>query len=230
MWIGRDQHSASYQEYFNGKIDELRFSKMARYTGQGLIDSDYPNPSSEFGIQTEGSTYGQLDEQVTANTTYQRYNYQHRSVKTYSFDGANDFIDAGASLVSFHPEASKHVHRSVSAIKDRGCKAGLVLNPATQVNVLEDVLEDLDLVLIMSVNPGFGGQSFIESSLKKVEKVRKMIDSSGKDIKLEIDGGINKDTIASAYSAGADTFVAGSAIFNSNNYEETISLFRKLAS
>ena len=143
---------------------------------------------------------------------------------------AQDFIDAGASLVSFHPEASKHVHRSVSAIKDRGCKAGLVLTPAAQVNVLEDVLEDLDLVLIMSVNPGFGGQSFIDSSLKKVEKVRKMIDSSGKDIKLEIDGGINKDTIASAYSAGADTFVAGSAIFNSNNYEETISLFRKLAS
>ena len=108
---------------------------------------------------------------------------------------AQDFIDAGASLVSFHPEASKHVHRSVSAIKDRGCKAGLVLNPATQVNVLEDVLEDLDLVLIMSVNPGFGGQSFIESSLKKVEKVRKMIDSSGKDIKLEIDGGINLSLI-----------------------------------
>ena len=105
-----------------------------------------------------------------------------------------------------------------------------MLNPATQVNVLEDVLEDLDLVLIMSVNPGFGGQSFIESSLKKVEQVRKMIDSSGQDIKLEIDGGINKDTIASADSAGADTFVAGSAIFNSNNYEETISLFRKLAS
>ena len=143
---------------------------------------------------------------------------------------AQDFIKAGASLISFHPEATKDLNGSISAIKDNGCKVGLVLNPATETNVLDNVLEDLDLVLIMSVNPGFGGQSFIESSLQKVETVRKMIDVSGKDIKLEIDGGINKDTIASAYNAGADTFVAGSAIFNSNNYEETISLFRKLAS
>ena len=143
---------------------------------------------------------------------------------------AQSFIKAGADLISFHPEASKHIHRSIHAIKDNECKVGLVYNPATPLHTLENVIDDIDLVLIMSVNPGFGGQSFIESSLKKVEKVRKMIDSSGKDIKLEIDGGINKDTIASAYSAGADTFVAGSAIFNSNNYEETISLFRKLAS
>ena len=143
---------------------------------------------------------------------------------------AQDFIKAEASLISFHPEATKDLNVSISAIKDNGCKVGLVLNPATETNVLDNVLEDLDLVLIMSVNPGFGGQSFIESSLQKVETVRKMIDVSGKDIKLEIDGGINKDTIASAYNAGADTFVAGSAIFNSNNYEETISLFRKLAS
>ena len=109
-------------------------------------------------------------------------------------------------------------------------KSGVAINPHTPVSSLNEIIKDIDLVCLMSVNPGFGGQSFIESSLKKVEKVRKMIDSSGKDIKLEIDGGINKDTIASAYSAGADTFVAGSAIFNSNNYEETISLFRKLAS
>ena len=143
---------------------------------------------------------------------------------------AQSFIKAGADLISFHPEASKHIHRSIHAIKDKECQVGLVYNPATPLHTLENVIDDIDLVLIMSVNPGFGGQSFIESSLKKVEKVRKMIDSSGKDIKLEIDGGINKDTIASAYSAGADTFVAGSAIFNSNNYEETISLFRKLAS
>ena len=139
---------------------------------------------------------------------------------------AQDFIDAGASLVSFHPEASKHVHRSVSAIKDRGCKAGLVLNPATQVNVLEDVLEDLDLVLIMSVNPGFGGQSFIHSSLDKISEVRKMIDASGKDIRLEVDGGINNETIGLASAAGADTFVAGSAIFNMDNYEQTIKTLR----
>ena len=107
-----------------------------------------------------------------------------------------------------------------------GCKAGLVLNPATQVNVLEDVLEDLDLVLIMSVNPGFGGQSFIHSSLEKISQVRKMINDSGKDIRLEVDGGINKDTIGLASKAGADTFVAGSAIFNTENYEQTISELR----
>ena len=139
---------------------------------------------------------------------------------------AQDFIKAGADLISFHPEASRHVHRSIRAIKEKGCKVGLVFNPATSLDILENVLDELDLVLIMSVNPGFGGQSFIESSLDKLKKVRQMIDASGKDIRLEIDGGINKDTIAKAAEAGADTFVAGSAIFNTDNYEQTISDLR----
>ena len=141
-------------------------------------------------------------------------------------DLAQEFIKSGADLISFHPEASNHVHRSISAIKEKGCKAGLVFNPATSLNVLDNVLEDLDLVLIMSVNPGFGGQSFIHSSLDKVAKVRQMIDASGKDIRLEIDGGINDETISLASAAGADTFVAGSAIFNTDNYEQTISRLR----
>ena len=139
---------------------------------------------------------------------------------------AQDFIKAGADLISFHPEASRHVHRSIRAIKEKGCKVGLVFNPATSLDILENVLDELDLVLIMSVNPGFGGQSFIESSLDKLTKVRQMIDASGRDIRLEIDGGINKDTIAKAAEAGADTFVAGSAIFNTDNYEQTISDLR----
>ena len=139
---------------------------------------------------------------------------------------AQRFIEAGADLISFHPEASTHVHRSIHAIKDKGCKAGLVYNPATPLNTLENVLDDIDLVLIMSVNPGFGGQSFIHSSLDKITQVRKMIDDSGKDIRLEVDGGINNDTIGLAASAGADTFVAGSAIFNTENYEQTISELR----
>ncbi len=139
---------------------------------------------------------------------------------------AQDFIKAGADLISFHPEASRHVHRSIRAIKEKGCKVGLVFNPATSLDILENVLDELDLVLIMSVNPGFGGQSFIDSSLDKLKKVRQMIDASGRDIRLEIDGGINKDTIAKAAEAGADTFVAGSAIFNTDNYEQTISDLR----
>jgi ribulose-phosphate 3-epimerase len=139
---------------------------------------------------------------------------------------AQSFIKAGADLISFHPEASNHIHRSIHAIKDEGCKAGLVFNPATSLSSLENVLDDLDLVLIMSVNPGFGGQSFIHSSLDKIAKVRKMIDESGKDIRLEVDGGINKETIGLASQAGADTFVAGSAIFNTENYEQTISELR----
>ena len=139
---------------------------------------------------------------------------------------AQDFIKAGADLISFHPEASRHVHRSIRAIKEKGCKVGLVFNPATSLDILENVLDEIDLVLIMSVNPGFGGQSFIESSLDKLKKVRQMIDVSGRDICLEIDGGINKDTIAKAAEAGADTFVAGSAIFNTDNYEQTISDLR----
>ena len=139
---------------------------------------------------------------------------------------AQSFIKAGADLISFHPEASKHIHRSIHAIKDNECKVGLVYNPATPVHTLENVIDDIDLVLIMSVNPGFGGQSFIHSSLEKISQVRKMIDDSGKDIRLEVDGGINKDTIGLASKAGADTFVAGSAIFNTENYEQTISELR----
>jgi ribulose-phosphate 3-epimerase len=125
-----------------------------------------------------------------------------------------DFAKAGASLISFHPEASAHVHRTVQLIKSHGCQAGLVLNPATPVDVLEWVLEDLDLVLLMSVNPGFGGQSFIPSALDKLRRVRQMIDRSGKAIRLEIDGGVKADNIGEIAAAGADTFVAGSAIFN----------------
>ena len=139
---------------------------------------------------------------------------------------AQSFIKAGADLISFHPEASKHIHRSIHAIKDKDCKVGLVYNPATPLHTLENVINDIDLVLIMSVNPGFGGQSFIHSSLEKISQVRKMIDDSGKDIRLEVDGGINKDTIGLASKAGADTFVAGSAIFNTENYEQTISELR----
>ena len=139
---------------------------------------------------------------------------------------AQSFIKAGADLISFHPEASKHIHRSIHAIKDKECKVGLVYNPATPLHTLENVINDIDLVLIMSVNPGFGGQSFIHSSLEKISQVRKIIDDSGKDIRLEVDGGINKDTIGLASKAGADTFVAGSAIFNTENYEQTISELR----
>ena len=139
---------------------------------------------------------------------------------------AADFIKAGADLISFHPEATKHVHRSIGAIKDKGCKAGLAINPGTSLSVLDDVIEDLDLVLLMSVNPGFGGQSFIEGTLNKIAKVRKMIDETGKDIRLEVDGGVNLSTIAEVAKAGADTFVAGSAIFGTDNYEDTITNLR----
>ena len=139
---------------------------------------------------------------------------------------AADFIKAGADLVSFHPEATKHLHRSINAIKDAGCKVGLAINPGTSLSVLDDVIEDLDLVLLMSVNPGFGGQSFIPATLNKISKVRKMIDATGKNIKLEVDGGVNLDTIADVAAAGADTFVAGSAIFGTDNYEETITQLR----
>lgn len=141
-------------------------------------------------------------------------------------DLAADFIKAGADLISFHPEATKHVHRSIGAIKDKGCKAGLAINPGTSLSVLDDVIEDLDLVLLMSVNPGFGGQSFIEGTLNKIAKVRKMIDETGKDIRLEVDGGVNLSTIAEVAKAGADTFVAGSAIFGTDNYEDTITSLR----
>ncbi|MFZ4288265.1 ribulose-phosphate 3-epimerase [Variovorax sp. HJSM1_2] len=136
------------------------------------------------------------------------------------------FADAGADLISFHPEGTEHVHRSVQAIKAKGCKAGLVFNPATSMDVLDWVIDDLDLILIMSVNPGFGGQSFIDSALRKVEQARKRIDASGRDIRLEVDGGIKIDNIASVASAGADTFVAGSAIFGKPDYAAVIRSMR----
>ena len=142
-----------------------------------------------------------------------------------------DFAKAGANLISFHPEASAHVHRTLSLIKDHGCKAGLVLNPASPTHHLDHALDQIDLVLLMSVNPGFGGQSFIPSTLTKIEQVRKMLDryqeTSGRSIRLEVDGGIKIDNIASVAKAGADTFVAGSAIFNKPNYGEVIAAMRK---
>lgn len=137
-----------------------------------------------------------------------------------------DFVKAGASLISFHPEASNHVHRTIGLIKDQGCQAGLVLNPATPLSVLDFVLEDLDLVLLMSVNPGFGGQKFIHSALAKLAAVRQRISESGKVIRLEIDGGVKLDNIQAIAAAGADTFVAGSAIFSSKDYTATISELR----
>jgi ribulose-phosphate 3-epimerase len=139
---------------------------------------------------------------------------------------AQAFAEAGADYISFHPEASGHVHRSVQAIKARACKAGLVFNPGTPLDVLDWVIEDLDLILIMSVNPGFGGQSFIESALRKIEAARKRIDASGKDIRLEVDGGIKTDNIARVAAAGADTFVAGSAIFGKPDYKGVIDAMR----
>ncbi|MEO8367540.1 MAG: ribulose-phosphate 3-epimerase [Pseudoxanthomonas sp.] len=137
-----------------------------------------------------------------------------------------DFAEAGATLISFHPEASNHVHRTIQLIKSHGCKAGLVLNPATPVDALDWVLEDLDMVLLMSVNPGFGGQSFIPSALDKLRAVRKKIDACGKPIRLEIDGGVKADNIAGIAAAGADTFVAGSAIFNAPDYADVIGRMR----
>ena len=139
---------------------------------------------------------------------------------------AGAFIDAGADLVSFHPDASTHVHRSVQAIKVRGCKAGLVFNPATPLDVLDWVIDDLDLILIMSVNPGFGGQGFIDSALRKVELARRRIEASGRDIRLEVDGGIKASNIRRVADAGADTFVAGSAIFGQRDYAAVIAQMR----
>ena len=136
------------------------------------------------------------------------------------------FADAGADLISFHPDASGHVHRSIQAIKAKGCKAGLVFNPAEPLDVLDWVIDDLDLILIMSVNPGFGGQSFIESALRKIEAVRKRIEASGKDIRLEVDGGIKIDNIRRVADAGADTFVAGSAIFGNADYKSVVAAMR----
>ena len=140
---------------------------------------------------------------------------------------AASFAEAGADLISFHPDAATHVHRSVQAIKSHGCKAGLVFNPAASLDVLDWMIDDIDLVLVMSVNPGFGGQSFIDSALRKIEQIRKRIDASGKDVRLEVDGGIKIDNIARVASAGADTFVAGSAIFGHPSYAEVIAAMRR---
>jgi ribulose-phosphate 3-epimerase len=137
-----------------------------------------------------------------------------------------DFAKAGATYISFHPEASEHVDRTIQLIHAQGCKAGLVFNPATPLNYLDHVLDKLDLVLIMSVNPGFGGQSFIPGALDKLRRVRKLIDASGRDIRLEIDGGVKPDNIGAIAAAGADTFVAGSAIFNAPDYAKVIADMR----
>ena len=138
-----------------------------------------------------------------------------------------DFLEAGASYITFHPEASEHIDRTLQLIRDQGCKAGLVFNPATPLHHLEHVMDKLDLILIMSVNPGFGGQSFIPESLKKIAAVRQMIDASGRDILLEVDGGIKPENIAEAARAGADTFVAGSAIFGKPDYKAVIDSMRQ---
>ena len=134
-----------------------------------------------------------------------------------------DFAAAGASVISFHPETSRHVHRTVQLIKSLGCQAGLVFNPATPLDVLEYMLGEIDYVLLMSVNPGFGGQAFIPSALDKLRQVRAMIDASGRPIRLEIDGGVKADNIAQIAAAGADTFVAGSAIFGQADYRDVVS-------
>jgi ribulose-phosphate 3-epimerase len=137
-----------------------------------------------------------------------------------------DFAKAGANIISFHPEASEHVDRTIGLIKDHGCKAGLVFNPATPLSYLDYVIDKLDLVLIMSVNPGFGGQKFIPQALKKLAAARKLIAASGRDIWLEVDGGVKVDNIAEIARAGADTFVAGSAIFGTKDYKATIAAMR----
>jgi ribulose-phosphate 3-epimerase len=133
-----------------------------------------------------------------------------------------DFAKAGADIITFHPEASEHIDRTLQLIRDHGCKAGLVFNPGTSLHYLEYVMDKIDIILIMSVNPGFGGQSFIPQALNKIVQARKLIDASGRDILLEVDGGIKIDNIAAAAAAGADTFVAGSAIFGKPDYKAVI--------
>jgi ribulose-phosphate 3-epimerase len=137
-----------------------------------------------------------------------------------------DFAKAGASYITFHPEASRHIDRSLALIREEGCKAGLVFNPATPLACLEHVIDKIDMVLIMSVNPGFGGQKFIASALDKLREARAIIDASGREIRLEIDGGVKVDNIAEIAAAGADTFVAGSAIFGSDDYATTIAAMK----
>ena len=138
-----------------------------------------------------------------------------------------DFAKAGASYITFHPEASEHIDRTLGLIRENGCKSGLVFNPATPLHYLDYVLDKVDMVLLMSVNPGFGGQSFIPSTLPKIAAVRQIIDRSGRDIRLEVDGGIKVDNIGAVAAAGADTFVAGSAIFNAKDYAATIAQMRE---
>ncbi|KYP97548.1 ribulose-phosphate 3-epimerase [Sodalis-like endosymbiont of Proechinophthirus fluctus] len=137
-----------------------------------------------------------------------------------------DFAVAGASYITFHPEASEHIDRSLQLIKDHGCKAGLVFNPATPLSCLEYVLDKLDVILLMSVNPGFGGQSFLSSTLDKLRQARRLIDLSGRDIRLEVDGGVKVDNIGAIVAAGADMFVAGSAIFSQSDYRTVIDAMR----
>lgn len=138
-----------------------------------------------------------------------------------------DFAKAGANIITFHPEGSEHIDRSLQLIRDQGCKAGLVFNPATPLNYLEHVMDKIDIILIMSVNPGFGGQSFIPQALKKIAQARKIIDESGRDIMLEVDGGVNVSNIADIARAGADTFVSGSAIFGKPDYRVVIDAMRQ---
>ena len=141
-----------------------------------------------------------------------------------------DFAKAGANYITFHPEASDHIDRTIGLIKEHECKAGIVLNPATPLSYLEHCLNNLDMVLLMSVNPGFPGQKFIDETYKKISLVRELIDKSGNNIRLEVDGGVNLDNIIRVARAGADTFVAGSAIFNSDNYQDTINSMKDLLS
>lgn len=138
-----------------------------------------------------------------------------------------DFAQAGASMITFHPEASEHIDRSLALIRDQGCQSGLVFNPATPLHYLDHVMDKVDIILLMSVNPGFGGQSFIPSTLDKLKEARKRIDASGRDIRLEVDGGVKIDNIGQIAAAGADMFVAGSAIFGTDDYAKTITAMRQ---
>lgn len=138
-----------------------------------------------------------------------------------------DFAQAGASMITFHPEASEHIDRSLDLIREHGCQSGLVFNPATPLHYLDHVLDKIDIILLMSVNPGFGGQSFIPSTLNKLKEARQRIDASGRDIRLEVDGGVKIDNIGAIAAAGADMFVAGSAIFGTKDYTKTITAMRK---
>lgn len=140
---------------------------------------------------------------------------------------AKAFAEAGADIISFHPDASVHVDRTLQLIRDLGCQSGLVLNPAASMDILTWTIDKIDLILLMSVNPGFGGQTFIDSTFSKIEIARKLIDASGRDIRLQVDGGINEANISAIASAGADTFVAGSAIFNADSYARVINSMRK---